>query len=108
MRHRLPYFTHIFDGGYASAYYSYLWSEVLDADSFEAFRECGNIFDPDLANRFRAEILARGDSRDPTLSFLAFRGRVPDEGALLRSRALDRSASSEQFQKRTRPAEISG
>ena len=88
MRHRLPYFTHVFDGGYASAYYSYLWSEVLDADAFGAFEEQGGIFDTGLARRFRDEILARGDSRDPMESFVAFRGRGPDEAALLRARGL--------------------
>ncbi len=88
MRHRLPHFTHVFDGGYAAAYYSYLWSEVLDADAFAAFEEAGDIFDAGLAARFRDEVLARGDSRDPMTSFIAFRGRAPDEGALLRSRGL--------------------
>ncbi|GGE07151.1 peptidase M3 [Polymorphobacter glacialis] len=88
MRHRLPHFTHVFDGGYAAAYYSYLWSEVLDADAFEAFTEAGNIFDPVLAARFRSEILAQGDARDPALSFAAFRGRAPLEDALLRARGL--------------------
>ena len=88
MRHRLGYFTHVFDGGYASAYYSYLWSEVLDADVFEAFTAAGDMFDAPLAARLRKEILAPGDSRDPLDSFIAFRGRAPDEAALLRSRAL--------------------
>ncbi len=88
MRHRLPCFTHIFDGGYAAAYYSYLWSEVLDADAFEAFEESGDIFDPAIAHRFRDEVLARGDARDPLASFIAFRGRPPEEGALLRMRGL--------------------
>ena len=85
-RHGLTHFTHVFDGGYAGAYYSYLWSEVLDADAFEAFTAAGNIFDPALAGRFRREILAPGNSRDPAVSFVAFRGRQPDEGALLRER----------------------
>lgn len=88
MRHRLPYFTHVFDGGYASAYYSYLWSEAIDADAFEAFRDTGNLFDRSLALRFRQEILAKGDSRDPMGSYIAFRGREPDAQALMRSRAL--------------------
>ena len=88
MRHRLPHFTHIFDGGYAGAYYSYLWSEVLDADGFEAFREAGDIFDPALAARYRSEVLARGDARDPMASFIALRGREPDEAALVRARRL--------------------
>ncbi len=87
MRHKLAYFTHIFSGGYASAYYSYLWSEVLDADVFEEF-EAKGMFDAVVADRFRREVLAPGDSRDPADSFFAFRGRQPDESALLRSRAL--------------------
>jgi peptidyl-dipeptidase Dcp len=74
MRHRLPYFSHVFDGGYASAYYSYLWSEVLDGDAFEAFVEQGDLFDSATADRFRRQVLAPGDSRDPMESFIAFRG----------------------------------
>jgi len=88
MRHKLAYFTHVFDGGYASAYYSYLWSEVLDADVFEAFKGAGDIFDPALAAKLRREVLSPGDSRDPMASFIAFRGRSPDESALIRSRCL--------------------
>jgi peptidyl-dipeptidase Dcp len=88
MRHRLAYFTHIFDGGYGSAYYSYLWSEVLDADTFEAFEAAGDIFDSSTADRLRREVLGRGNSRDPLESFVAFRGREPDENALLRARCL--------------------
>ncbi|WP_157219858.1 M3 family metallopeptidase [Flavisphingomonas formosensis] len=88
LRHRLPYFTHIFDGGYASGYYSYLWSEVLDADAFEAFTARGDIFDPELARRFREEVLAQGDKREPMESFIAFRGRTPDGAALMRARGL--------------------
>ncbi|GAA4003462.1 M3 family metallopeptidase [Sphingomonas humi] len=88
MRHRLAYFTHVFDGGYASAYYSYMWAEVLDADVFEAFTATGNLFDPELADRLRREVLAQGDARDPMQSFVAFRGREPDESALLRARCL--------------------
>lgn len=88
MRHRLPYFTHIFDGGYASAYYSYLWSEVLDADAFDAFVEAGDLFDPATSARFKAEILSQGDKRPAMDSFVAFRGRPPKEEPLLRSRGL--------------------
>jgi peptidyl-dipeptidase Dcp len=87
-RHGLTHFTHVFDGGYASAYYSYLWSEVLDADAFAAFSESGDLFNRGLADRYRREILEPGDSRDPMESFIAFRGRVPDEVALLRERQL--------------------
>jgi len=88
LRHRIPCFTHIFDGGYASAYYSYAWSEALDADAFEAFIASGDIFDAELARHLRTEILERGDSRDPLLSFRAFRGRDPDPMALMRARHL--------------------
>ncbi len=88
MRHRLPFFSHVFDGGYASAYYSYLWSEVLDGDAFEAFVEQGDLFDRATADRFRRQVLAPGDSRDPMASFIAFRGRAPDEAPLLRQRGL--------------------
>jgi peptidyl-dipeptidase Dcp len=87
-RHGLNHFSHVFDGGYAASYYSYLWAEVLDADAFEAFTETGDIFDPVLAARFRREVLAPGNSRDPMESFVAFRGRAPEEGALLRDRRL--------------------
>ncbi|MEO6248143.1 MAG: M3 family metallopeptidase [Sphingomicrobium sp.] len=87
-RHGLTHFTHVFDGGYAASYYAYLWSEVLDADAFAAFEEKGDLFDPVLATRFRTEILARGNTRDPLASFIAFRGREPREDALLRDRRL--------------------
>jgi peptidyl-dipeptidase Dcp len=87
-RQGVTHFTHVFDGGYASAYYSYLWSVVLDADAFAAFTETGDIFDATLAKRFRQEILAQGNMRDPMASFVAFRGREPDETALLKERRL--------------------
>lgn len=88
MRHRLPSFTHIFDGGYAGAYYSYMWSEVLDEDAFRGFAEPSRLYDQDLAGRFRREILAVGNARDPRLSFAAFKGAEPDEAPLLRARGL--------------------
>ncbi len=94
VRHRLPHFTHIFDGGYAGAYYSYLWSEMLDADAFAAFTRSGDMFDPTLAERFRREILAPGDSRDASDSFIAFRGRPPSETPLLEARRLNRSVKA--------------
>ena len=76
-------FAHIFAGGYAAGYYSYKWAEVLAADAFEAFEEAG-IFDPDTAQRFRREILEVGGSRDIMDAYIAFRGRKPEIGALLR------------------------
>ena len=87
MRHRPPHFGHIFSGGgYAAAYYSYMWSEVLDADAFEAFKETGDVFDPATAKRLRDTIYAAGGSRDPAEAYKAFRGRLPNADALLRKR----------------------
>ena len=89
MRHRPQQFGHIFSGDhYASGYYSYMWSEVLDADAFEAFRESGDVFDPATAKRLREDILAAGGSRDPEDAYVAFRGREPEPDALLRRRGL--------------------
>jgi peptidyl-dipeptidase Dcp len=90
MRHRTPHFAHIFSGdGYASGYYSYLWSEVLDADAFEAFAETGDIFDPATARKLHDHIYAAGYRRDPGEAYTAFRGRLPTADALLRKRGLD-------------------
>jgi len=89
MRHRPPHFAHVFaSGGYAAAYYSYLWSEVLDADAFAAFEETGDIFDPATAKRLRDTIYAAGGSRDPAEAYRAFRGRLPSAEAMLAKRGL--------------------
>ncbi|HEY0571833.1 MAG TPA: M3 family metallopeptidase, partial [Enterovirga sp.] len=89
MRHRTPHFTHVFAGdGYSSAYYSYLWSEVLDADGFEAFEEAGDIYDPEVAGRLREFVYAAGNRREPDEAYRAFRGRGPAPEALLRGRGL--------------------
>ena len=89
MRHRTPHFQHIFaGGGYASGYYSYLWSEVLDADAFEAFVEAGDIFDPETARRLHDHIYSAGYRRDPAEAYAAFRGRMPSTEPLLRKRGL--------------------
>src|SRR5476651_780874 len=89
MRHRLPHFQHLFSGGgYAAAYYSYMWSEVLDADAFEAFKETGNAFDPATAKRLRDFIYSAGNLRDPVEAYKAFRGRLPAVDALLKKRGL--------------------
>jgi peptidyl-dipeptidase Dcp len=78
-----PAFTHVFAGGYASGYYSYLWSRVLDADAFSVF-EANGFWSPDVAERFRREVLAVGDSRDPAEAYRRFAGRDPSIGAMLR------------------------
>ena len=80
-------FSHIFAGGYAAGYYSYKWAEVLSADAYAGFEEHG-VLDPDTGARFRAEILARGSSRDAMESFRAFRGREPAIDALLRHQGI--------------------
>ncbi len=87
MRHRPPHFAHIFSGGgYAAGYYSYMWSEVLDADAFEAFEETGDIFDPATAMRLHDSIYAAGGARGPAEAYKTFRGRLPSADALLRKR----------------------
>ncbi len=89
MRHRLPHFAHLFSGGgYAAGYYSYMWSEVLDADAFAAFEEVGDIFDPATAKRLRDCVYAAGGRQDPAEAYKAFRGRLPTAAALLRKRGL--------------------
>jgi peptidyl-dipeptidase Dcp len=89
MRHRPTHFQHVFaDGGYASAYYSYMWSEVMDADAFAAFEESGDIFHAETAARLRDNIYAAGGGRDPAELYTAFRGRLPTADALLRRRGL--------------------
>src|SRR6516165_4361721 len=96
MRHRPPHFAHVFSGGgYASAYYSYMWSEVLDADAFGAFEEAGDIFDPATARRLRDHVYAAGGSRDPAVLYEAFRGRLPTPDALLRRRGLSELSANE-------------
>ncbi|MBT6507469.1 MAG: M3 family metallopeptidase, partial [Marinovum sp.] len=89
MRHATPQFGHVFSGGYyASAYYSYMWSEVMDADAFAAFEEKGDAFDPNLAKSLEANILSRGGLEDPEALYLAYRGRLPEVEALLKGRGL--------------------
>ena len=86
-RHGAAHFQHIFSGdGYSAGYYSYLWSEVLDADAFEAFVETGDVFDPGLAARLKTFIYSAGNRRAPDEAYAAFRGRAPAPDALLRKR----------------------
>src|SRR5712671_1156037 len=89
LRHRPQQFAHIFSGAhYASGYYSYMWSEVMDADAFGAFEEAGDIFDPQVAKRLHDDIYSSGGSVDPEQAYIAFRGREPEPDALLRRRGL--------------------
>jgi peptidyl-dipeptidase Dcp len=89
LRHRPQQFGHIFSGDhYAAGYYSYMWSEVMDADAFGAFEEAGDIFDPAVAKRLHDDIYSSGGSRDPEDAYVAFRGREPEPDALLRRRGL--------------------
>ena len=89
MRHRSPHFSHVFSGeGYAAGYYSYLWSEVLDADAFSAFEEKGDVFDRETAEKLREFIYSAGNLRDPKEAYTAFRGRLPTPDALLAKRGL--------------------
>ncbi|MCA6115772.1 M3 family metallopeptidase [Bradyrhizobium sp. WSM 1738] len=89
LRHRPTQFGHIFSGDhYAAGYYSYMWSEVMDADAFGAFEEAGDIFDPATAKRLHDNIYSSGGSREPEEAYIAFRGREPEADALLRRRGL--------------------
>ncbi|MGJ4903370.1 M3 family metallopeptidase [Bradyrhizobium sp. HKCCYLS2058] len=89
LRHRPTQFGHIFSGDhYAAGYYSYMWSEVMDADAFGAFEEAGNIFDPTVAKRLHDNVYSSGGSLDPEAAYVAFRGREPEPDALLRRRGL--------------------
>jgi peptidyl-dipeptidase Dcp len=89
MRHRTPHFGHVFAGdGYSAGYYSYMWSEVLDADAFKAFEETGDVFNPELAAKLRQHIYSAGGSRDPEELYTAFRGRMPSPEAMMEKRGL--------------------
>ncbi|MCG6116660.1 MAG: M3 family metallopeptidase [Aquimonas sp.] len=86
MRHRSTHFGHIFAGGYSAGYYSYLWSEVLDADGFQAFEDTGDIFDPATAERLLRYVYSAGNTRPPMEAWMNFRGAEPSVEALLRNR----------------------
>ncbi len=87
VRYKSPYFNHIFSGGYASGYYSYIWAEVLDADAFQAFKET-SLFDQKTAQSFRENILERGGTEDPMILYKRFRGAEPKVESLLKKRGL--------------------
>lgn len=89
MRHATPHFQHVFSGdGYSAGYYSYMWSEVLDADAFEAFEETGNPFDPETARRLLDNVYSVGGAVDPEETYKAFRGKMPSPEAMLKKRGL--------------------
>lgn len=87
MRHRIPHFGHVFSGeGYAAGYYGYLWSQVLEYDAFEAFKEASGPYDPAVAKKYFDLVLSVGNTQDPAENFRKFRGRDPSANALLRAR----------------------
>jgi peptidyl-dipeptidase Dcp len=89
MRHATPHFAHVFSGdGYSSGYYSYMWSEVMDADAFAAFEDAGDPFDPAIAARLQEHILSAGGSEEAEVLYTRFRGRMPGVEALLKGRGL--------------------
>ena len=88
-RYRSPYFNHTFGGGYTAGYYSYIWAEVLDADAYQAFVETGDIFNPEVAKRFRCEVLSRGNEADAMQLYINFRGKKPGIEPLLKNRGLN-------------------
>jgi peptidyl-dipeptidase Dcp len=89
MRHATPHFAHVFAGdGYSSGYYSYMWSEVMDADAFAAFEEAGDAFDPETARQLETHILSTGGSVEAADLYERFRGRLPGVEALLKGRGL--------------------
>ncbi|PQZ76339.1 peptidase M3 [Brevundimonas sp. MYb46] len=92
MRHRLPQFNHLFTSdAYSAGYYSYLWSEVMDADTWAYFEESGDVFNPDIGGRFKSIILAPGNTTDRGDAYRQFRGRNPDVAALLKVRGFPTS-----------------
>lgn len=88
-RYRSTYFSHCFgDGGYSAGYYSYTWSEWLDSDAFCAFKEAGDIFDPETAAKFKI-LLSSGSTKDAMTLYKNFRGKEPDIKALLEKRGMN-------------------
>jgi len=88
-RYRSTYFKHIFSGSYSSGYYSYIWSAVLDADAFDAFVKSGNVYNPELAKKYRKYILSSGGTDDAMVLYKKFRGKAPSIEPLLKRRGLD-------------------
>ena len=90
MRHRTPHFLHVFSGdGYSAGYYSYMWSEVLDADAFAAFEETNDPFNAELADKLKTYIYSAGGSRDPEELYKNFRGKMPSADAMIEKRGIN-------------------
>lgn len=87
-RYRSTYFNHTMGGGYTAGYYSYIWSEVLDCDAFSAFKETGDIYNQEVATKFRNYVLTPGGIDDASVMYVNFRGKEPGTGALLENRGL--------------------
>jgi len=87
-RYRTTYFNHTMGGGYTAGYYSYIWAEVLDADAYEAFKETGDIFNPEMAAKFRTYVLTPGGIDDAMDMYKNFRGKEPGTEPLLKNRGL--------------------
>ena len=87
-RYRTTYFSHTMGGGYCAGYYSYIWAEVLDADAYEAFKETGDIFNQEVANKFRTCVLSPGGIDDAMVMYKNFRGKEPNTDPLLKNRGL--------------------
>jgi peptidyl-dipeptidase Dcp len=87
-RYRSTYFSHVFSGEYAVGYYSYVWSEVLDADAFNAFLEAGDIFDKTTADKFKSEILSKGSTDEAMNMYVRFRGKQPLIDAVLKNNGM--------------------
>jgi peptidyl-dipeptidase Dcp len=87
-RYRSTYFGHTFGGGYTAGYYSYIWAEVLDSDAYQAFVETGNIFNKEVATKFRKEVLARAGQDEAMTLYVNFRGKEPGIEPLLVNRGL--------------------
>ncbi len=95
MRHRSPHFMHVFAGdGYSAGYYSYMWSEVLDADAFAAFEEAGDVFSAQTAGKLLKHIYSAGDTADPEELYLAFRGKMPTAEAMMEKRGLSKPVTA--------------
>src|SRR3546814_20322350 len=100
MRHRLPHFNHLFSSdSYSAGYYSYLWSETMDADTWAAFEETGNVWDKATAERFKETLLSTGNETDRAEASPAFRGRDPDVNALHKKRGFPTSCSASSKKK---------